>query len=384
MPQTNKTKIVVSGVEGVNKGAELMLYAILKEIEVRFPDADVYLPISQFPLGLKKINTSLQLRPSPNRFVRFLGKYHITGLLARLGLRSKYLYNLYPVKGTKYYLDASGLFFSDQMISSEVIAKDLNVLLKGYQDQGTKIIYLPQAFGPFCQNPSQNAIEVALEHSDLVCVRDDKSMDYLMSLGNHQRNIKKYYDFTGSLTGTIPLEYQYLSGRVCLILNTQVIRKGIMGEKEYLNLFRSIIETIHENGYKTFLLDHANDYELSKKCCTMVSYDIPIISGLDALDVKGIISQSYLCISSRFHGVVSSFSSCVPCLTTSWNHKYQELLHLYDMSDALLSTSVVDCVEKVKKYLSVEMNREVREKLRLKKEPINNNIEEMWRHVWSV
>ena len=74
------TKIVVSGVEGVNKGAELMLYAILKEIEIRFPDAIVYLPIAQFPHGLKKIQTSLQLRQSPNRFVRFLGKYHITGL----------------------------------------------------------------------------------------------------------------------------------------------------------------------------------------------------------------------------------------------------------------------------------------------------------------
>ena len=384
MPRINRTKIVVSGVEGVNKGAELMLYAILKEIEARFPDAEVYLPISQFPLGLQKINTSLLLRQSPNRFVRFLGKYHITGLLARLGIRSKYLYNLYPIKGAKYYLDASGLFFSDQMISSECIAKDLSVLLKGYQNQGTKIIYLPQAFGPFSQKPSINAVRVALEHSDLVCVRDDMSMYYLMSLGNHLQNIKQYYDFTGILTGIVPSEYQYLSGRVCLILNTQVIRKGTMGEETYLNLFRCIIEEIYNNGYKAFILDHANDYELSKKCCAMVSYDIPIVSGLDALHIKGIISQSYLCVSSRFHGVVSSFSSCVPCLTTSWNHKYQELLHLYDMNDVLLSTSPVDCVEKVNKYLSSEINREAREKLRSKKGLINNNIEEMWQHVWSI
>lgn len=384
MPRINKTKIVISGVEGVNKGAELMLYAILREIEVCFPDAIVYLPISQFPFGLKNIHTSLRLKQSPNRFVRFLGKYHITGLLARLGWRSKYLYNLYPVKGAKYYLDASGLFFSDQMISSEIIAKDLELLLKGYHNQGTKIIYLPQAFGPFYQIPSRNAVEVALRYSDLVCVRDDKSQKYLMSLGNSRQNIKKYYDFTGTLHGAIPKEYQYLSGRVCLILNTQVIRKGIMGEEEYLNLFKSIIEVVYDNGYEAFILDHANDFELSKKCCSMVASDIPIVSGLDALDVKGIISQSYLCVSSRFHGVVSAFSSCVPCLTTSWNHKYQELLNLYEMDDALLSISHVDCVSKVNQYLSKEINHNVRTKLRCKKEVINNNIEEMWQHVWSI
>lgn len=384
MLRTNETRIVISGVEGVNKGAELMLYAILREIEVRFPDAIVYLPISQFPFGLKKIQTSLQLRQSPNRFVRFLGKYHITGLIARLGWRSKYLYNLYPIKGAKYYIDASGLFFSDQMISSEIIAKDLNVLLNGYHNQGTKVIYLPQAFGPFYQLPSRNAVEVALKYSDLVCVRDDKSQEYLMSLGNIHRNIKKYYDFTGILQGTIPVVYQYLSGRVCLILNTQIIRKGIMGEEEYLDLFKRIIEVVYDNGHKAFILDHANDLELSKKCCSKVMSEIPIISGLDALDVKGIISQSYLCISSRFHGVVSAFSSCVPCLTTSWNHKYQELLNLYEMEDALLSASHMDSIYKVSQYLSKDINQNVREKLRLKKEVINHNIEEMWQHVWSI
>lgn len=36
-------RIVLSGVETHNKGAELMLYAILQEIERRFPDAEVFI-----------------------------------------------------------------------------------------------------------------------------------------------------------------------------------------------------------------------------------------------------------------------------------------------------------------------------------------------------
>ena len=36
-------KIVLSGIGFVNKGAELMLYAILQEIENKFPNSVVYL-----------------------------------------------------------------------------------------------------------------------------------------------------------------------------------------------------------------------------------------------------------------------------------------------------------------------------------------------------
>ena len=79
MMNDNRIKIVISGVEGVNKGAELMLYSILMEIEKKYPDAVVYLPISQFPKGLGSIRTSLELRQSPDKLVRFLGKHHISG-----------------------------------------------------------------------------------------------------------------------------------------------------------------------------------------------------------------------------------------------------------------------------------------------------------------
>lgn len=380
----NRIKIVISGVEGVNKGAELMLYSILREIEKKHPGAVVYLPISQFPNGLDYIRTSLELRQSPDKLVRFLGKHHITGILGRLGFRSDYLYNLYPIKDAAYYLDASGLYFSDQMITSDVIAKDLEKLLKRYHQQGTKIIYLPQAFGPFQEQASKAAVDVALKCSDLVMARDDQSLSYLTSRPNSSDKVCKHFDFTGVLSGSCPPEYEWLAGRVCIILNSQVIRKGIMTSSEYLSLMNHIVQTIYNNGHKAFLLDHANDIDLIHQFLDMTSNALPVVSGVDALAVKGIISKSYLCISSRFHGVVSSFSSCVPCLTTSWNHKYQELLKLYNMEDSLLSGSQEECISRVKNFLSKRVNDELRNKLREKKGLVHHDIEEMWEKVWSI
>lgn len=380
----NNIKIVISGVEGVNKGAELMLYAILAQIEERFPNAIIFLPISQFPNGLGTIKTSLTLKQSPNKFVRFLGKNHITGLLNRLGLRFKYLNNLIPIKGACYYLDASGLYFSDQMISSERIAKDLHVLLQGYKKQGTKIIYLPQAFGPFEKKASKIAIDAALRYSDFLTVRDSTSMKYLLGLNTYSTNIKQYPDFTSIVSGIIPPKYNHLTGRVCIIPNSQVIRKGIMLKEDYLNLITHMVTAIYNAGYEAFFLEHANDSILIEECAQTTKYDIPIVSGLDALSVKGLVGQSYLCISSRFHGVASAFSNNVPCLTTSWNHKYQELLELYGMEKALLSSSAAECITKVKYFLDKKVNTNIREELQIKNHMVQEKVKEMWKEIWDI
>ena len=245
-------KIVISGVEGVNKGAELMLYAILDQIEKKFPNAIIYLPISQFPKGFKDIKTSLELRQSPNKLVRFLGKSHITGILSRLGLRSNYLYNLIPIKNAQYYIDASGLYFSDQMITSEQVAKDLHILLDEYSKQGTKIIYLPQAFGPFKNISSQIAVNAALKYSHLLIARDNISMKYLSIFNLGKNNIKQYPDFTSLVRGEVPDKYKFLSRKVCVIPNGQIIRKGIMTKENYITLIVNLINTVYENGFEAF------------------------------------------------------------------------------------------------------------------------------------
>lgn len=380
----NAIKIVISGVESVNKGAELMLYAILAQIESRFPNAIVYLPISQFPHGLKCIHTSLQLRQSPNKFVRFLGKYHLTGILNRIGLRSQYLNNLIPIRDAAYYLDASGLYFSDAMIQSLRVAQDLHILLKSYKDQGTKIIYLPQAFGPFEKEPSQIAVDAALKFSDLLIARDHTSMAYLSTFTADRMNVKLYPDFTSVIKGEIPVAYDYLKGYVCIIPNGQVIRKGVMSKEKYISLIRTIVAIIHRKGHKVFFIDHANDIALIHEIVRPFAFDIPAIAGLDGLTVKGIISQSYLCISSRFHGVASAFSSQVPCLTTSWNHKYQELLRLYDMEDSLLADPTDDVEEKITHYLDERANASIRNRLKEKNTTVKQSVCDMWQYVWSI
>ena len=58
-------KIVLSGVETNNKGAELMLYAILQEIERKWPHAKVYLDANADSKGLKYLKSKVCLKYWP-------------------------------------------------------------------------------------------------------------------------------------------------------------------------------------------------------------------------------------------------------------------------------------------------------------------------------
>ena len=60
-------KIVLDGVETNNKGAELMFYAILQEIERRYPDATVYINAQRVKQGFSYLKTSLKLKDNPIR-----------------------------------------------------------------------------------------------------------------------------------------------------------------------------------------------------------------------------------------------------------------------------------------------------------------------------
>ena len=51
-----------------------------------------------------------------------------------------------------------------------------------------------------------------------------------------------------------------------------------------------------------------------------------VLSGLSGIDCKAVIARAKLVVSSRFHGVVSGLVEGVPTLSTSWSHKYDELL----------------------------------------------------------
>lgn len=382
-------KIVLSGVETNNKGAELMLYAILQEIEKVYPKAEVYISPNMIRQGVKYVHTTINLKlfPTPSLIVRILRKCKITGILNRIGFYSVYLNNLCPIKNVDYFIDGSGLLFSDKRILSNQTAVLWHKLLSAYKKSGSKIIFLPQGFGPFNKKCSQNTIFALDNYADLIFAREKTSYKYLINVVKNKGKVKLFTDFTSLVEGHCPKEYKNLTDYVCIIPNIQMINKGVVTKEEYFAILSNLIDSCKICGRNVYLLNHEGikDENLAKEYITTCNNNIELVTGLNAIEVKGLISTAYLVISSRFHGVASALNSGVPCLATSWHHKYEELFADFNQSDCVLKLYDNQLMtSKIKSFLTPSLNASIRETLKTVKPHIQQQNKEMWNIIWDL
>lgn len=382
-------KIVLTGVETNNKGAELMLYAILQEIEKKFPEAIVYIPVDSVKQGIDYVQTKLKLRNKPfATLIQLCRKFYITGVLYRLKLPCLFLTDIHSVKGTDYLIDASGFVFSDLWNPSDAVCYKWEHQLEGYRKQKTKIIFLPQAFGPLERPNTKRLINSIAKNSDVIFARDDISYNYLSKYGISVNKLKLFPDFTASVDGMFPPKYNHLKGAVCIIPNCRMIDKGnTVSYDDYLTFLSKTIELCIRKGKSVYLLNHEglSDEKFALKCAEQLDHKIEVITGLNALEVKGLISTAYLCITSRFHGAASALNTTVPCLATSWSHKYIELFKIYGLENNILPLNDFECASlMIEAYLDKDKNNQVREKLAVAVKKIKKQNADMWNMVWKI
>ncbi len=379
-------KIVLSGVETKNKGAELMLYAILQEIERRFPDAEVYIPASRIKQGIKYINTSLDLRIIPQR--KIFDKYHIEVVFRLLHLPFKFILNRSIVKGTDWFFNGSGFAFGDQFKISNKSIQAWEFKLNALRKMNSKIVFLPQAFGPFEKTTTKKMLSVLTKYADILMPREQVSYNYLEESGIvNMQKVKKFTDFTSLVDGIFPQRYENLRNGICIIPNRQMIRKGKITYEDYIRLLTSIIVEVKKSGHPVYLLNHEGkeDADLCLKCKETIGGDIEAVTCLNALEVKGLIASAYMCVTSRFHGLASALNNCVPTLATSWSHKYEELYRDYGLKGYIIPLDNIDTVVKrLAELLDEKENQRIRNHIAKQVPGIKTQTREMWEYIWNI
>lgn len=373
-------RIALTGVGSTNKGAELMLYAILQEVERKYGNAMIYIEANC--IGTHKISyiqTTQQVVYKPYRYwVRLFNRLHLYNI-------ARYLY-MSPVRGADIFIDCSGFYFSDQMDITDVEVNDWKRQLCYYAKKNIKSVFLPQAFGPAEKSNTKKLLKLISDTASVIFAREKKSYDYLREVGVDLSKVYISTDFTSLVEGIVPDRYKHLSGAVCVIPNNRMIQQKKLSFNQYIELLSLIVSKAKSFGKNVYLLIHAEgkDYELAMECRKKIGEDIEIVNRLNALEVKGMISISYLCISSRFHGVASSLNTCVPCLATSWSHKYKELFSDYGLMDCILPLDDnIQALTMVESYMNVENNTKIRKKLKEVKPQIQQKTKDMWDIVWN-
>jgi colanic acid/amylovoran biosynthesis protein len=373
--------VEVCGVGFNNKGAELMLHAIVEELSRSCPDA---LLVMDPKVANYKDRAKVGLFQKPPRSEWKFGSWLI-GIFWRMKIRERY--GVILASQIDVVLDASGFALSDQMgiRPAERFARKVIIWKKA----GKKIVLLPQAFGPFETSAMRDAFRTIADNVDLIFPRDRDSYDHVVNLIGEKSHIKLRPDFTNLVKGKVPEYFDSGRKRACLIPNSQMIDKTsqIVGDT-YIPFIAECIRFLAEAGLDPFLLVHETkkDGSLAREIRNRCGIPLDIVEELDPLYIKGIIGCSHLVIGSRFHGLVSALSQGVPAIASGWSHKYQLLYEEYGCPELLIAD--LDFESKAKPRIQQLMNEDSRnaivDKL-LESSTIQvNKSKLMWREVMDL
>jgi len=337
--------IEIKGAQFSNHGARLMLDASLERLRSRFPQARFAMSTgpNASPAELSTVPAVNRIRLHRREFDLTPLAYHLPRALHGWLLRRHRVCE----PGLSAVLDVSGYAYGDRW--GVVSASQTAAQLVRMHAHGRPYVFMPQTFGPFT-SPRFQVFGAALRRAALICPRDDVSQDHVTQLLCGAPSVLlRAPDITiGMAANHSALAASGVTARTVLVIpNARLLDRpsqlypDTTGDWQtgYVPMLLRLIKTMTARGHLVRILNHggAEDLALCDVLAAAVS-DRRVIREEDPAAVKGVIGAAGLVISSRYHGCVHALSQGVPCIGTSWSHKYQALFTDFAASANLLTT----------------------------------------------
>lgn len=385
--------VELHGARFKNKGAELMLRTALQELSKRIPnlrfavDASVGTSQRRREMGLLQI--------LPHR--RWIGSPYFKALLKAQRAVSPvvtYLLRAGILDSTRFVaprqvdalVDIAGFAYTDQWGTAPV--RDFSYLVRSYSQAGKPVVLMPQAFGPFERDGSRRSMQRVLRHASKVHARDEMSEQYLRDLSCRSSSIALRPDITLFYPDTVDrVRAAEEAPYGCLIPNVRIVDQGA-GEwaGRYVKRLVQIGNELQDQGVDVKLLVHdssGGDLKLARAVAEKISERVDIVDGRGPLELKGIIANSRLVVSSRYHGCIAAFSRAVPSMCMGWSHKYEMLYKDFGCADHIVTAQHED--EHVQAVLSnmldARRNNETRKHLFDRIQALSAVNNRMWDEV---
>lgn len=368
--------VLVKGAQFRNKGAELMLDAVVEnEIFVN----------AIFALKPSSAATSRQiLKRGHLHFLSLSYKkidLNILTYFIPLSLRNVIKKRLKIVfeSDITLVLDVNGFAYGDHWPNIS-IKKTISQINRVKKNCGA-FVFLPQAFGAM-KYLNKKEIE-KLNLADVIYARDQKSRQNLLSTGVKPDRI----NLCGDFTNTIKARNDKKKNQFVLIPNSNMLdatKVGSSWAKEYTNFCSSILIEMQKYCDEVMVINHEglSDNNVCKKISDDANCEY--ISNLRGKEIKGILGSSRFVLSSRFHGCVSALSNGTVCLGTSWSHKYEALYDDYGCKSLLIkeplnekriSTLVKQVLHDEEHYIRVLKHKSIK---------LEKNTQDMWNEVKKI
>jgi len=283
-------------------------------------------------------------------------------------------------------LDISGFAYSDQW--GKLPLHNLRLLLHVASEQKKKVIFLPQAFGPFLDSGNKELAAICFGLADKVYVRDQASMKHLMSLDS---NIpKSQFSIAPDITlnfGHIPSNAE--KNYCCFTPNIRLLDQGKdKWASSYISILARCIQNILNKSdlrVKILIHDSGGDMQIAKTILESIPSDrISIDITADPLEVKKIIAGGRFLVGSRFHALAGALSSAVPAIALGWSHKYQEIFSDFGVSEFCFMEPSIQISKRLEELINVESCKSIQDRLIKSVQIISNKSDKMWDEVESI
>lgn len=320
----------IHGANFVNKGATKMLDVTIGELRNRIPGVELVVDSANSDImerearGLTCYGVSRFWMSKPQPLFRTMTTLQASPLSRP---------SLNDING---FVDVSGFAYSSQW--GEKPVANIAFLTDKMRRANKRIIFLPQAFGPFSTPTIQAGMKRIVENADLIYARDAQSFENLASLtGSAPANLKQAPDLT-LFHGPEWTAADSRSKTALIVPNTRMMDQGrnTWSIDAYVGYMSTVAAHLKVAGFKITFLVHdteGGDAELVRKITADSPHDYAISNDTDPWAIKEVISRSSLLIGSRFHALAAALSVGVPAIAVGWSHKYGELLRSFGQED---------------------------------------------------
>ncbi|MGL6225975.1 MAG: polysaccharide pyruvyl transferase family protein [Thermoguttaceae bacterium] len=371
--------ILITGVGRDNKGSELMLCAVMQHLRATFPSARI---VAGF--------TGSFADRTDGRLYQ---------LLTPLWGRAAHVFSWLPEKTRLEWggwilpkeidviIDASGFCFGDPW-SDEYVKTNVRERLECLH-ANVPLIMLPQAFGPFNRSSIIPIVKPLFDAARLIFARDGRSLELVQTITGPTEKLSRAPDFTSPVQGFVPNSFPAtLHGGIAVLPNQKMLDKADAQTKsQYLDFLEQCIRRVEQTGLPGFILCHQRE---DGKVVSLLEErgvkTLPVIRETNPLFIKGILGTCRLVIGSRYHGLINALSQGVPCIGTSWSHKYRFLFEEYDCEGYLMEdlSNHSAFEEKFTALMDEGFYRERQEVIRTAGQKIRLQTEELWNKVDQV
>ena len=270
---------------------------------------------------------------------------------------------------------------------------------------GTPTVKAGQAMGPLPTQPNRMLAKLILPHLAAICARGAGTREHLDEL--KLQNVHDVADlaFTLPTAATLPLSIEgkiaHCKNEYVLVMPSSVV-KGLYQKQggNYVDAMVALIEEIRRTTGRTVVVaphslrvgkpeGRMNDGPICSEIIARLHGDADVIGiseDLYSAELRRLIADSRVLVTSRFHAMISGLATSTPTIVLGWSHKYREVLDLFGATEYGLDAMALSDTTRVVDLVTDALNRhdELSEQIKRSLPAVIQQSEENFRIIASV